>query len=608
MGYHRAGDRASAEKVYRQLLREDGRDTVVLHLLGALLLETERNKEGLEILRRAVGVAPTQAVLFANLGEAQRRLGDHEGARASLHRAIALQPDLAEAHYTLGLTLRAQGDGEAALAFESAVALKPTLLPAYVGLAGAHYDAGLLEAARDACLRALAIDGQFAEAHHQLGIVLKDLGHIDEAVASYRRALACRPDYPVAHSSLVYALAFHPGEDSRSIAREAVRWREQYAVAASRDRRPHTSDRDPERKLRVGYVSPDFRDHCQALFFLPLLERHDRQAVEVYCYSHVARPDAVTARIERLADRFRDIGGLRDADAVEVIRADAVDVLVDLTMHMAKGRLLLFAARPAPVQVTWLAYPGTTGLDSIDYRITDPHLDPPGVDVEGLYAEASVRLPHSFWCYDPLAREPPVNPLPALQEGRVTFGCLNSYGKTNDEVFALWARVLASVEGSRMVVLAQPGEPRTRARAAFARAGVDPERLAFVGYQPRSAYLAEYHRIDLALDTFPYGGHTTSLDAFWMGVPVVTLLGRTVVGRAGLCYAHHLGMPEIVATTPDQYVAVAAGLARDVARLADLRSGLRERMERSPLMDAPRFARHLEAAYREMWRRWCAHG
>jgi predicted O-linked N-acetylglucosamine transferase (SPINDLY family) len=606
MHHHRQRELPRAEELYRQVLRKDGKHLIAMHLLSALLMETDRNEKAIDLLRRATELAPAQAIFFANLGEAQRRLQRYDDARASLERAIALQPELAEAHYTLGLTLQAERYSEAAIAsFERAAAIKPGLVPVYPSLAMSLFDLGRLDEARAACACALELEPELADAHAKLGLVLMELGRVGEAIVSYRRAIASQPDNRAAHSNLVFSMIFHPAETPASMLGEATRWAERHAAVAPGDLRPHTNDRDPERRLRVGYVSPDFREHCQALFFVPVLEHRVRAQVEVFCYSMVAHPDKMTARIQGLSDGFRDIAKLSDADASDAIRRDGIDVLVDLTMHMGGNRLQLFASKPAPVQVAWLAYPGTTGLPAMDYRITDVHLDPPDVDVSEIYSERSVCLPDSFWCYDPLTRAPEVNPLPASRDGTITFGCLNSYKKTNAEVFALWARVLRAVDRSRLLLLAQPGEPRARARDEFARAGVDPDRLEFVELQARRDYLAHYHRIDCCLDTFPAGGHTTSLDSFWMGVPVVALLGRTAVGRAGLCYARNLGLEELVAETPDQFVAIAVDLTRDLPRLARLRAELRGRMERSPLMDGPRFARNLESAYRGIWRRWC---
>jgi len=273
-------------------------------------------------------------------------------------------------------------------------------------------------------------------------------------------------------------------------------------------------------------------------------------------------------------------------------------------MHMAEGRPLLFARKPAPVQVCWLAYQGTTGLDTMDYRLTDPHLDPPGM-FDRYYSEESVRLPDAFWCYDPLVTDLEVSPLPAIEKGYLTFGNLNSIAKVNPTVLKLWARVLKAVDRSRMVLLAPPGSVRQSMLDVLTQEGIEPGRITFVAFQPRLPYLMEYHQIDVVLDAIPSNGHTTSLDAFWMGVPVVTLVGQTVVGRAGLSMLRNLGPPDLVAETPEQFVQIAVQLAGNLDVLSRLRAMLRGRMQRSPLMDASRFARGIEAAYRWMWERWC---
>jgi predicted O-linked N-acetylglucosamine transferase (SPINDLY family) len=289
----------------------------------------------------------------------------------------------------------------------------------------------------------------------------------------------------------------------------------------------------------------------------------------------------------------------------QTIRADQIDILVDLTMHMPGSRMLTFARKPAPVQVTFAGYPGTTGVSAIDYRLTDPYLDPPGQH-DADYVEESVRLPDSFWCYDPLSDEPAVGALPAREQGCVTFGCLNNFAKVNAPVLALWARVLQAVDGSRLLLLAAAGAHRRDVVQRLEQAGIAPDRVRFVAPQPRRQYLELYHGIDVMLDTVPYNGHTTSLDALWMGVPVVTLVGRTVVGRAGLCQLGNLGLSELVAATPAEYERIAVALAGDLPRLEGLRAGLRARMRGAPLMDARRFARGIEAAYRTLWHRWCA--
>ncbi len=341
-----------------------------------------------------------------------------------------------------------------------------------------------------------------------------------------------------------------------------------------------------------------------SFFTAALLSAHDHENFEIFCYADVARPDAITARIRSVADVWRDIAGLTDLQVTRLVGQDRIDILVDLTMHMAGNHLLVFARKPAPVQVSWAAYPGTSGLATIDYRFTDPYIDPPGLHDHNC-SEESIRLPDAVWCYDPLAGGPAVSTLPAPENGFITFGCLNNFCKVNDSVLELWAEVLKAVLGSRLLLLAPEGSARRRTWDLLELKGVKRDRVTFVARQPRERYLELYHQIDIGLDTFPYNGHTTSFDACWLGVPIVTLVGPTPVGRAGLSLLTNLGLTELVATTREQFVSIAVGLANDLPRLSELRANLRDRMQASPLMDAPCFARMVEAAYREMWRRWC---
>jgi predicted O-linked N-acetylglucosamine transferase (SPINDLY family) len=336
-----------------------------------------------------------------------------------------------------------------------------------------------------------------------------------------------------------------------------------------------------------------------------LFSAHDHEQFEIVCYSATTRPDDITQRLRGYADLWRNIAGLTDDRLASLVRQDRIDILVDLDLHTEGSQNLLFAQKPAPIQACWLGYPGTTGLSTIDYRLTDPYLDPPGLN-DRFYSEQSIRLRDSFWCYDPLTDEPSVNALPASANGFVAFGCLNSFRKINDAVLELWAQVLKRVGRSRLILRAPEGSCRLRVLDVLKAQGVTPDRARFLDSQPRRQYLELYHQIDIGLDTFPYNGHTTSLDSFWMGVPVVTIVGQTAVGRAGLSQLTNLGLPELIAHAPEEFIKIAAELATDLPRLSDMRAGLRDRMQRSPLMDAPRFARSIEAAYRDMWRKWCS--
>jgi len=447
---------------------------------------------------------------------------------------------------------------------------------------------------------------QSAEAYGNLGRVQKEQGLLAAALAAYRTAIALRPDDPRPYSNLLYALHFLPEQDAARLAEEHRRWHEIFARPLAAGIRPHENERAPQRRLRVGYVSPDFREHPVGRFLLPLLEEHDREQFEVTCYSSTRTADATTARCRAAATRWQEIGALSDAQAAALVRQDGIDVLVDLTMHMEDGRPLLFARQPAPVQVTYLAYVGTTGLPTIHCRLTDPCLDP-APEMLRNYTEESVLLPETYWCYQPLRTTPEVTPLPAARNAGVTFGSLNNFCKVSELTLDAWAAILRAVPESRLLLHARPGSHRQRVIDFLAQRGIAAQRVAFDAGRPLDEYLQLYQQIDVALDPFPYGGGTTTCDALWMGCPVVSLAGPTAVGRGGVSILSNIGLAELVAQDVEQYVRIAVECARDLPRLSYLRETLRPRMQQSPLMDAPRFARHVEAAYRDMWRRWCSH-
>jgi protein O-GlcNAc transferase len=562
--------------------------------------------DAIRCYRHVLSLQPVHAEAYNNLGVAFKDQGKLHEARAAYEQALAIRPQYAEAHNNLGAVFQELGDLERSIGcYRRALGCKPNFAEALGNLSIAFHDQDQLDAATAALQQALAVQPDYAHAHLYLGNVLKDQSRLEEAVASFRRALDKDSDLAVAHSNLLFAMQYCPSYDAAEIAAEHERWNKRHALPLTRQQPTYANDRSPDRRLKVGYVSPDFRNHCQALFTTPLFSNHDHTQFEIVCYSDVLTPDIFTQRLQTYADEWRDISGLNEAKTADRIREDRVDVLVDLTMHMKRNHSLVFARKPAPVQVCWLAYPGTTGQTAIDYRLTDPYLDPPGL-FDRFYSEQTIRLPDTFWCYDPLASEPAVNELPAQANGYITFGSLNNFCKLNDGTLALWARVMNAVERSRLIVFVSEGSHRQRTQDFFVREGISADRITFVTRQPRRKYLEQYQQIDIGLDTFPYNGHTTSLDAFWMGVPVVTLVGHTVVGRAGFSQLTNLGLPELIANTTDEYVAIVAALSRDLPRLSHLRSTLRRRMEQSPLMDAPRFAKHIEAAYRHMWHRWCA--
>jgi len=638
--HHRAGRLAEAQAAYRQVLAAEPNHADALHLLGVILGQAGRHQEAAELIRRAIAVAPGNHAYHFHLASFLQSAGRMDEAIASYQRAIELKPDFVKAHNDLGTAWKAKGEiGRALACYRRALALSPNFAGAYCNLGMAlrangqteqaiacyeralaidgkfplaHYnlanawkDTGKLDAAIAGYQRAIALDPHHAAAYSNLANALADNGQLDEAIAANRKAMALRPGFVAAHDNLLFTLHSYPASTAQSLLDESRRWNEEHARRFGRLIRPHTNIRNPDRRLRIGYVSADFCEHVCAQFLLPLLGHHDRRRVELICYAQVARADAVTRRFEDLAGDWRWTVGMSDEQVAQRIREDRIDILVDLKLHTDNNRLLVFAQKPAPVQVTWLGYPGTTGLDTMDYRLTDPYIDPPGLD-DAFYCERSIRLGDTFWCYDPLTSEPAVSALPCLQDGHVTFGCLNNFRKVNNAVLSLWAMVLGAAAGSRLLLRAPEGSARQRVLDRLGRDGIGHERVQFVARQAIPDYFRTYHHIDIALDTTPYNGHTTSLDALWMGVPVVTLAGQTAVGRAGVSQLTNLGLPELIARAPEDYVRLAAQLAADRPRLVELRATLRERMRNSPLMDYARFARGIEDAYGTMWRTWCA--
>jgi protein O-GlcNAc transferase len=572
--------------------------------LGIALREQGRLEEAIAAYRRALRINPDFPEAQDNLANALRDGGFLDEAIAAYRRALQLQPNDPETHTNLGIALRDCGQfDEAIAACLRALEIKPDLPDAHTNLGNALRDRGQLDEAIAAYRRALQIKPDFSDACNNLANALNDIGRIDEAIEFYRRALEIRPGNSEAHSNLIYSLLFHPRHDAGTIAEERKRWNRQFSDPVKQLIMAHTNDRELGRRLRIGYVSPDFREQVIGRNILPLFECHDRQNFEILCYSGVVRPDPLTDKFRERADQWRSTVGVGDAALAEMIRQDGVDILVDLTQHMAGNRLPVFARKPAPIQVSFAGYPESTGLEAIEYRISDRYLERGCVD-EGIGGNERVRLIDSFWCYAPREVGVKVNEPPARETGRVTFGSLNNFCKVNEQTLKLWARVLGAVGDSRLVLLSRMGSPRRRTLDVLERHGVARGRVEFVDFHPRREYLELYHRLDIVLDTFPYNGHTTSLDALWMGVPVVSLAGDTPVSRAGLSQLTNLGLPELAAHSETEYVNIACDLARDVPRLAQLRSTLRDRMENSILMDAPRFARQVEQAYREMWQTW----
>jgi predicted O-linked N-acetylglucosamine transferase (SPINDLY family) len=610
-----AGRLAEAEAAYRAVLAAAPHHAAPWANLGAVLHSAGRYEDAIAALTESLRLEPAQPVTHRHLavcvgdwGLHLQRQGRGDDALAVYRKALAFDPTRAATHNNLGTLLLARGDVAAAHAcFDAALALEPDNAEFHFNRGNAARAAGALDGAIASYRVALDRAPDHADAQLNLGSALLDQGALAEALGHYRAAVAAAPDNAGAASNLLMASTYDPAQSAGDLAAAAralgarLSARGGGAPTPARDR-----DRDPARRLRLGYVSADFRFHPVGWFIqAPLLAR-DRAGFEVTCYANGDDDDALTGVLRGAADHWRAIKAVSDDDFAAQVAADRIDILIDLAGHSAHNRLPALARRLAPIQAHWIGFPATTGIGAIDYLIADAVLAPPGSEAD--FSETVLRLPAVAWCYRAPGFAPAVAPLPARAAGGVTFGSFNNPVKLNPAVLETWAAILARVPAARLLLKFRHldgGAAAARLRAAAAAAGIPPERLMLEGASPHPAALAAYARVDIALDPFPFNGGTTTCEALWMGVPVVTMAGATMAGRMGASFVAAAGCPALVAPDRAGYVDRAVAAAGDLDRLAALRGDLRRRMAASPLCDAPRFMTGFEAALRGVWRRWC---
>jgi protein O-GlcNAc transferase len=643
VAHHQAGRLAEAEACYRRVLAAEPSHADALHLLGVIALQVGRHDVAVDLIRQAIRLNASNPDYFSDLGNACFAQGNLEAAVAACREVIRLAPGDANGHCNFGTALSHLGKlDEAVVAYREALRIKPDYAKAHSNLGTALYNQGKHDVAVAAYRVALRINPDDAGAHCNLGAALYSQGKLAESVAAYRQALRIKPGDAKAICNLGTTLA-DQGKYDEAVAAfgEALRLKQDYAEAGSNllfglnydERRSnaqlfeahrawdqrhgrtvplpvtYANDRATERRLKIGYVSPDFRGHSVAFFLEPLLKHHNREEIELFCYAEVGWPDVVTERFKGLADHWVVTARMSDDALAEQIRYDNIDILVDLAGHAAKNRLPVFARKPSPVQVTWLGYPNTTGLAAIDYRLVDAVTDPEG-EADAFASETLIRLANGFLCYNAPSDAPAPAPPPCLTTGFITFGSFNNPTKLSGTTLNVWATLLAELPKARLLLKGRSFADATF-RASFLRAlterGASAERVELLPWLPNgAAHLALYDRIDIALDPFPYNGTTTTCEALWMGVPVVTLRGDRHASRVGASLLTQIQLPDLIAGTVAEYVEIATALARDPARLSGLRSTLRSRTVASALCDAQAFARKIESAYRGMWRHWVA--
>lgn len=637
-----AGDIEKAQDCYRRVLEMEPDHLDASLNLGALLLDTDATDEAITHFEQLACVHPHNFSVQYHLGLAYQTNKQHEEALVAYAQALELNPLHAMAHNNRGVILhQLRRFDQAIQEFQQAIQIDNECIDAYnnlgnaLSVTGRPHDAlkclqhviarhpnnwqawqykssveatvGKLDEAAKSIETAAQLSPDEPVVCYKLGIAYALQGRVGEAIANYRKAVRLKPEFLEAHSSLLLTLHYDPACDERTLMAEHLQWAQQHTANVPRFK-DHPNDRASERKLRIGYVSPDFRGHSVAYFIEPILANHDPNTVETFCYAQVPDPDSTTARLRQFSHHWRDISDLSDAKLAEQVRADGIDILVDLAGHTAHHRLLMFARKPAPIQITYLGYPNTTGLKAVDYRFTDTWADPLGQDI--YYREALVRLPLGFLCYAPPRDAPSVCPLPAAKNGYTTYGSFNTLAKINTEVVACWAKILASDPDARLLLKNksfQNNRARDRYSVLFEQHGVDPKRVEMMGWTSSSQdHLSHYQRIDIALDTFPYNGATTTCEALWMGVPVITLVGDRHAGRVGLSLLSQLGLERFATETTQSYVQEAVRLSADFDELAELRAQARARMNDSPLRQGREFTNQLEQTYRQLWCDWCS--
>ena len=608
--HFQAGRLQQAELACNQILAQNPNHPDALNLLGAIAHQVGKFDIAAQLIQRAVAANPNAPALHSNLAEVLSAANRFDEAIAAARRAIELAPANAQAHFTLGLSHFQIGRIADSIPFyQEALRLDPRYASAHVNLGAAYEKLDRLEDAAASYLRAIAIDPRQTNAHGNLGVAYARMGLLEEAIASYRQAVALDPSNVSAHSDLIYTLLHHPGYDAPTIFQEHLAWGRLHADPLGAAAPPHANTRDPNRRLRIGYVSPNFRSQAVSYFMEPILARHDHQHFEIFCYHDAPGADHVTARFRASADQWRDIAALSHDQLAQLIRQDQIDILLDLNGHIPHHRLLTFARKPAPIQITYIGYQTTTGMAAMDYRITDPIADPvePPGPTDPFHTEKLLRLP-LFFCYQPLNPSPAQAPAPPVdRNGFITFGSMNNFVKIGPQVVAVWAELLKRVPTARLQILIAGGSNgNAHVARAFASHGIDSARLRLVPMRPVFDYLDLFNDIDISLDPFPFSGHTTTCDALWMGVPVVTLIGKMYPGRMAASVLTSTNMTAYIAKTTSEYINIASTLATDLPRLRSFRPTLRQRFQESPAMDAATFTHNLEKAYREIWQDWCA--
>lgn len=603
--YYQAGNLIKAEEYLRKAIALQSNNAELYNNLGLVLQGMGRIDEAVEFFQKAISLNPNLADAYYNLGNIFRELWNIDKAIECYQRSIQLDNGNYDAYVNLGIALKERGNlDEAILSYQKALNLNPENADAYVNLSIALKEKGQLQEAINSCKNALNFDPENAYAFVNMGMAFLYQGKHEDAEECFRNALIKSPYFSSAFSNLLCSLNYNPAYEGETIFIEHKRFSERFEKSEPNKIFEKRYKRN-SRKIKIGYVSPDFRQHSVFYFIEPILSAHNHERFEVFCYSNVSIADDKTRYIQKYVDKWRNIIGIPDEIVAQNIRNDEIDILIDLAGHTGGNRILLFSYKPAPLQISWIGYPATTGLKAMDYKIVDSYTDPPGT-TEHYYSEKLLRMRNCFLCYAPDGDAPSVSFLPAFKNGRITFGSFNNFAKINKDVIRVWSKILKSVNDSQLVLKSFSFFDKETCRYAikmFADEGIKEERLELLLPVPSiKEHLEHYGRIDIALDTFPYNGTTTTCEALWMGVPVITLEGKCHAGRVGVSLLSNVGLKEFIARSEEGYINIAVSLSEDIQRLKDLRLSLRDMMKSSPLMDKEGITSGLERCYEEIWK------
>ncbi len=558
-----------AKAFLEKILKTDQSNYIVYYILGLIAAENINNSEAIDYLEKAASLCDKDPKVFYNYGLVLQRTAQYGNAITQYEKALSLKPDYVQAlnNYSTAMLIT-----------------------------------GNMTKAEAAARKIIEINPSHVDPHVNLGNILKDTGYINEAIKSYKSAISLQPENGITGSNMLLCMCYSD-LDAETVFREHKEWEERVAKAITCKPYANTPSGPDKSPLRIGYISADYKTHSVAFYIEPILANHDSSKFEIFCYSDVQNPDPMTIHLKSLPFKWRSIVGMNNKKVSDMINEDGIDILVDLSGHAGKNRLPLFLRKPAPIQVTYLGYPNTTGLSTMDYRLTDALADLD--DQDRYYTEKLYRLSDGFLCYRPPHQSPPISEAPMLTNGFVTFGSFNNLPKYSSDTIKVWSEILKAIPNSKIMIKTKPFNDetvKTRYKNMFVYNGIDSNRLLLTGHSPSmEEHLKSYNQVDIALDTFPYNGTTTTCEALWMGVPVITMAGKHHRGRVGVSLLSRIGLSGMIAENTEKYIALASFLAEDATRLSKLRMGLRTTIAQSPLCNSKSFTKTLEKAYRDMW-------